>query len=586
MGRKAWIIVMMALGIVLISTSAFAAPDHSNFISGPFSTGPEVTSSCLTCHEQQATDFLESVHWQWSGQATNKTGIENEVEHGKKNAINNFCISIAGNETRCTSCHAGYGWDGQEEFDFTEKQNIDCLVCHASADSGYKKAPPAAGNPAEGVDLLQAAQSVGTPTRVNCGSCHFYSGGGDAVKQGDLDSALIKPTREHDVHMGGSDMLCQDCHTTVNHQIDGASLHVIPTGNNRVDCETCHNEPHSNNILNQHMDTVACQTCHIPTFSKELPTKMRWDWSQAGQDIEPPVDKYGKPTYDKMKGRFVWEKNVTPTYAWYNGNAERYILGDKVESQQVNSLSKPVGSITDTKAKIYPFKVHTASQISDAVNKYLITPHLFGGYWSHYDWDKAAVDGMAASGLAYSGEYEFVETEMYMAINHEVVPKEDALQCNDCHSATGVLDFIALGYAGDPMQIGGRTTETGAITVEMKIKADQAAKTVEFPDSQPYADKSGNIMVPIRFIATELGATVDWNGANKEAVITKGQDQLVITVKSDQFSVNKQQRPLGTTATIRDGRIFVAAQPILEALKAQMETFDDHGGQKVIITVN
>jgi hypothetical protein len=30
------------------------------------------------------------------------------------------------------------------------------------------------------------------------------------------------------------------------------------------------------------------------------------------------------------------------------------------------------------------------------------------------------------------------------------------LQCNDCHSAEGRLDWQALGYPGDPMEWGGR----------------------------------------------------------------------------------------------------------------------------------
>jgi hypothetical protein len=65
------------------------------------------------------------------------------------------------------------------------------------------------------MSLTKAAQSVGKPKRENCGVCHFYGGGGEGVKHGDLDSALIKPSRDHDVHMGGvADMTYQACHVT------------------------------------------------------------------------------------------------------------------------------------------------------------------------------------------------------------------------------------------------------------------------------------------------------------------------------------------------------------------------------------
>ena len=36
--------------------------------------------------------------------------------------------------------------------------------------------------------------------------------------------------------------------------------------------------------------------------------------------------------------------------------------------------------------------------------------------------------------LPYSGHYGFVQTEMYWPINHMVSPKEQSLQCIDCHT--------------------------------------------------------------------------------------------------------------------------------------------------------
>ena len=58
---------------------------------------------------------------------------------------------------------------------------------------------------------------------------------------------------------------------------------------------------------------------------------------------------------------------------------------------------------------------------------------------------------MKAAGLAYSGEYGWVETEMFWGIDHMVSPKEDALKCRDCHvrGENKRLDWEALGYPGD-----------------------------------------------------------------------------------------------------------------------------------------
>ncbi|MGD8385818.1 MAG: hypothetical protein PVG49_01660 [Desulfobacteraceae bacterium] len=109
--------------------------------------------------------------------------------------------------------------------------------------------------------------------------------------------------------------------------------------------------------------------------------------------------------------------------------------------------------------------------------------------------------GIHASGLSYSGEYEWVDTVMYWGLTHEVMPAENALGCAQCHSsltgektcdrchqdsrdvefqklsswgtdfermkekgrdvgnligATDYIDFRALGYKGDPILYGGR----------------------------------------------------------------------------------------------------------------------------------
>jgi hypothetical protein len=63
---------------------------------------------------------------------------------------------------------------------------------------------------------------------------------------------------------------------------------------------------------------------------------------------------------------------------------------------------------------------------------------------------------MKAAGLKYSGKIKFVNTKMYWRINHEVVPKQKALSCTNCHSPDGVMDFEALGYKGDPAITGRR----------------------------------------------------------------------------------------------------------------------------------
>lgn len=441
--------------------------DHTQLpvLQGPFASAQDVTKACLSCHAEAANEIMHTTHWTWEyvNETTGQT-------LGKKTLINNFCIGIQSNEPRCTSCHIGYGWSNQE-FDFTAQNNVDCLVCHDTTGE-YKKFPTGAGLPVSESkefpvgsgtiwnppDLAKVAQNVGLTSRETCGSCHFFGGGGDEVKHGDLDSSLNDPSFELDVHMSadGQDFTCTTCHVTENHQTVGSRYSMDPE--QWKGCESCHGEaPHNLAALNQHAVKVACQTCHIPEFARGgIPTKMTWDWSKAGKltDEGKPVvvkDDAGHVTYDGQKGEFTYGANVIPEYVWFNGQVQYTLAGDKIDPSNVIAINDFLGDKDDPNAKIWPVKRFEAVQPYDTVNNLLVIPHLFGkdesAYWGNYDWDKAITFGMEYAGLPYSGEYGFVKSEMYWPITHMVAPASEALVCKDCHTAeSGRLDFAALGY--------------------------------------------------------------------------------------------------------------------------------------------
>jgi octaheme c-type cytochrome (tetrathionate reductase family) len=336
------------------------------------------------------------------------------------------------------------------------------MVCHDNSEE-YIKGASMAGYPDRSVNLTNVAQNVGRPQRMNCGACHFYSGGGNNVKHGDLEEAQLSTTRDVDVHMAanGMNMTCVDCHSADDHQMLGKLYSVSSSDENRLTCDHCHtNTPHMDRMLDLHTARVACQTCHIPTYAKVNPTKMEWRWSEAGKlkDGQPyhvTDTTTGAETYLSIKGSFVWKTNVEPEYFWFNGHATHYILGDKVDTIPVQ-VNKLLGSASDRNAKIYPVKVHRGDQIYDPETKMLIQPKLWApekgdsAYWKDFNWDLAAEAGMKRVGLPYSGNYEFVNTEMYWPVNHMVAPKEDALTCEECHTRdnsrlAGLNDFYMPG---------------------------------------------------------------------------------------------------------------------------------------------
>ncbi len=431
-------------------------------------------TTCLHCHgaggllggPDRAAEVMQTVHWTWVH--TNAPAGHAPQVMGKRHVINNYCIAVASNEPRCTSCHVGVGWR-DDTFDFSDESRIDCLVCHDTTGT-YKKTPTGAGAPDPTVDLLHVAQRVGRTSRATCGACHFYGGGGDAVKHGDLDSTLTNPKRDLDVHMGvdGANMVCADCHQSYEpgstaHDVVG-SRYSKALPDNWL-CEDCHSPtPHwqspEGEYYNAHTGRVSCQTCHIPEFARGgKATKMSWDWSTAGVKGAngAPMqvkDAAGNVVYDTMKGTFTWASNVVPDYVWFNGTVIWNELGDVFDPERVLTLNALGGDPKQGRARIIPVKRFTAVQPYDAAQDTLVVPHLFAlnandtnAYWKGYNWTNAITAGMTAVDEIFSGQLGWVETEMFWVQNHMVAPKEKALRCADCHNPDGRIPFAELGYA-------------------------------------------------------------------------------------------------------------------------------------------
>lgn len=432
----------------VISSRPKKAVDHGKLVElqKDFKSPQEVTEACLSCHTERGNELLTNHHWLWERESyIEGRGV---VYLGKKNLINNFCTGIGGSEGTCNKCHAGYGWE-DNSFDFTDQRNMDCLICHdntqtyekASGGAGY---PPKTGPLAPNYRLITA--NVGKPTKYNCGYCHFYSAGGNNIKHGHLEEALLNTNRNVDVHMAkeGMNMSCTECHKTQNHVMLGRYYGTASNNYNRATCEQCHGStPHVQSKLNEHTVKVACQTCHIPTYAKVNPTKMYWDWSTAcdlkdGKPFEL-MDSTGKISYQSIKGTAYWERNVKPEYVWFNGEADHMLATDSITEFPVK-INTLFGDYNDSNAKIWPVKIHRGKQPFDPNYHRVLKAKLWdrepgkGGLWVDFNWEASLREGMKIAGLPWSGEWEFVETEMYLPISHMVSPKDQVLGCNDCHT--------------------------------------------------------------------------------------------------------------------------------------------------------
>jgi hypothetical protein len=82
--------------------------------------------------------------------------------------------------------------------------------------------------------------------------------------------------------------------------------------------------------------------------------------------------------------------------------------------------------------------------------------HLFPSYWN-----LALQHGADPTEQPLSGDVTFVETVMYLSVNHEIAPTEQANGyggvpgCTDCHTCDQI-DWTALGWSEDPITGGER----------------------------------------------------------------------------------------------------------------------------------
>ena len=427
----------------------------------------------------------------------NPEGLAGERGNGAI-GINTYCGSHE-NSPRftCAGCHVGNGrfpkavLPTSETERLAELSNIDCLMCHQET---YKRYPtgefetltlvgqgsngqPDPNNmiqktghegipvvdpdtldflfePADSESLLptplmgsrhEAARTVHKTTRKSCLNCHAGAGGGDGTKRGDMSSLLAEPTPDLDIHMSpaGQDMSCADCHDAGDHRLKGRGLDLRPNDTpERFTCEGCHDQPHSDydarvgSSLDKHASRVACETCHIPTYAKGMPTEVSRDWLKPHFSAAACNGRGGWLPEENKQG------NLTPSYEWFDGTSQVYVLGESLDDflpmktlsdgSQAYTIGKPNGAVDSVGAKIYPMKEHLSKlAVNDTTNQ--LIPHSTFEFFRTGNFDAAVQSGLEQIGQA-GASYSVVQVHTYQTISHGVEATSAALECGDCHN--------------------------------------------------------------------------------------------------------------------------------------------------------
>jgi hypothetical protein len=87
--------------------------------------------------------------------------------------------------------------------------------------------------------------------------------------------------------------------------------------------------------------------------------------------------------------------------------------------------------------------------------------------------------------------------------------------------------------------------------------------------------RRGVLMVPLRAMLEQMGATVSWDEATRTATASKPGSEVKVTVDKPVVVVNGEERPLDVPPTVSQGIVVVPVRVISEALGAYVQWLPD-----------
>ena len=126
----------------------------------------------------------------------------------------------------------------------------------------------------------------------------------------------------------------------------------------------------------------------------------------------------------------------------------------------------------------------------------------------------------------------------------------------------------------------GMLLTVGAFAAEVPAAPDVRVNgtLVTFPDAGPFIDEHNRTMIPVRFVAENLGAQVTWDQKTKTASVEKNGTRVEITIGNADLRVTKNGKTdtvtMDTAAVLKDSRTYVPIRFVAEALGAYVDYSD------------
>lgn len=102
-----------------------------------------------------------------------------------------------------------------------------------------------------------------------------------------------------------------------------------------------------------------------------------------------------------------------------------------------------------------------------------------------------------------------------------------------------------------------------AETSQIRVYIDEEEMT--FTDMKPYLSKN-RVLVPVRLISEQLGATVEWDQSKRIVTIIKGNDVISFNINYPRMTKNGTSYSMDTAAAMINGRVMVPLRFVSEQL--------------------
>ena len=171
--------------------------------------------------------------------------------------------------------------------------------------------------------------------------------------------------------------------------------------------------------------------------------------------------------------------------------------------------------------------------------------------------------------------------DLYLLVSEktEIVDTKGNKMTKDDIKNRDLVIFYSIVLESYPAQTG--PEKIVVLPKEEEVEEPVETKEVILSKDSLFVNDKGVTMIPLRFVAEELGYEVKWNSEDRSVEILRGPQWSLITIGQDNYNFARMHIELGTAPVIVNDHTFVPLNFAEEVLVSEIEIMDN-GGVKIV----